>query len=700
MTTTTDVPVVLTDRGCDDDVAALLDALDIAGDAVIGIGTDGTINAWNAGAQTLLGWTAPEVTGRPLVDAVIAPSFRQEADHSLRQLCRLDTAVRTGPLEVPVLHRDGHQLWVESRVGRLQTSGCCMFFVFMRDIGQRRDAVEALARSEALHRLITQNSSDLITRHAPDGRILYVSPSVRQLLGRTPEELLGCDPAQLLHADDAASFDVGEDCLEPIQHRRELTFRLRHHDGRWVWFEALLSVVHDAQGGISEIQVCSRDITDRKVREAEMHQDSKLESLGRLSAGLAHEINSPIQFVGDNARFLAEAYQDLIRIVLFYRGLLDSTDPIGWDERRARMRVAEEGIEFEYLQAEIPTAVEQTLHGIDRVATIVRAMKTFSHPGHKEQVPADLNEALEATVTVTRHQVNSVADLQLELAELPPVKCNIADLNQVFLNLIVNAADAIAETGTPGLIGVTTAHDGDHVVITISDTGGGIPDDVRTRMFDPFFTTKEVGKGSGQGLPLVRAVIQEGHRGSLTVQSTVGVGTTFTIRLPIDGQPCPAPDPQDPPDPLPERSCATPRYARPRRRGSDSTICSGCCSPSRNTPPTVCGTARRRRSASSARPGAGWSTSATRTSTARPHRSPARTWLTVTSGCSWPPGCVPATAGACAAAANTSGAACAQHDLNGAACLRWASAADRSTRGRWLPGRRPRVRHAAGPHRR
>jgi signal transduction histidine kinase len=262
-----------------------------------------------------------------------------------------------------------------------------------------------------------------------------------------------------------------------------------------------------------------------------------LESLGRLAAGLAHEINSPIQFVGDNARFLEDAYAELIRVVEVYRGLLDTSNPIGWNERQERVREAEAGIDFDYLQKEIPSAVEQTMEGIHRVSTIVRAMKAFSHPGHKEQVPADLNEAVEATVTVTRHQVSDVADLHLELADLPPVRCNIADLNQVFLNLIVNAADAIEETGRRGVITVATALDGGDVVVRISDTGGGIPDDLRPKIFDPFFTTKDVGRGSGQGLPLSRGVVQEGHGGSLTVESVVGEGTTFAVRIPVDGVP-------------------------------------------------------------------------------------------------------------------------------------------------------------------
>jgi signal transduction histidine kinase len=210
---------------------------------------------------------------------------------------------------------------------------------------------------------------------------------------------------------------------------------------------------------------------------------------------------------------------------------------MSWMERQERVREAEAGIDFDYLQKEIPSAVEQTLEGIERVSTIVRAMKTFSHPGHKEQVPADLNEALAATVTVARHQISAVADLRLDLAGLPPVRCNIADLNQVFLNLIVNAADAIEETGRRGVITVATALDGEDVVVRISDTGCGIPDGVRSKIFDPFFTTKDVGRGSGQGLPLVRGVVQDGHGGSLIVDSVVGEGTTFTVRIPVNGLP-------------------------------------------------------------------------------------------------------------------------------------------------------------------
>jgi PAS domain S-box-containing protein len=532
-----------TQTGDDEALAAWHAVLDTAGEAFIGLTPEWGIRRWNAAATALLGWTADEMVGRSVLDTVIPLERRQQSEERLTALGSLEGPGFLGePVELVTVHRDGHEIWVEARLGRLWWAGEWYPHAFIRDVTQRREAAHFLARSEALHRVLAENSGDVISRHAADGRFLYVSPACQGLLGLTPEELLDTNPRDLLHPDDAAELFGNDGNVTLAEGPGELTVRARHHDGHWVWVEATPSVVRDEDGAIEEIQVYSRDVTDRRAREAQSQQDSKLESLGRLSAGLAHEINSPIQFVGDNARFLAEAYQDLIRIVLFYRGLLDSPDPMSWDERRARMRVAEEGIEFDYLQTEIPSAVEQTLHGIERVSTIVRAMKTFSHPGHQEQVPADLNEALTATVTVTRHQVNSVADLQLELGELPPVRCNIADLNQVFLNLIVNAADAIADTGEPGIIGVTTALDGNHAVIAISDTGGGIPDGVLSKIFDPFFTTKDVGRGSGQGLPLVRAVVQEGHAGTLTVDTAVGTGTTFTIRLPINGKPRPLAD--------------------------------------------------------------------------------------------------------------------------------------------------------------
>jgi signal transduction histidine kinase len=202
----------------------------------------------------------------------------------------------------------------------------------------------------------------------------------------------------------------------------------------------------------------------------------------------------------------------------------------------------EEQSDCAYLLEEIPKALAQTLDGVSRVATIVRAMKEFAHPEGKEMAAADLNRALLSTLTVARNELKYVADVETEFSDLPLVICNVGDLNQVFLNLLVNAAHAIAEnsksSGQKGTIRVCTRSEGDTVLVTIADTGCGIPEPNRSKVFDPFFTTKEVGRGTGQGLAIARSVVVDRHKGALTFESEVGKGTTFFIRLPVDPGAC------------------------------------------------------------------------------------------------------------------------------------------------------------------
>jgi signal transduction histidine kinase len=286
--------------------------------------------------------------------------------------------------------------------------------------------------------------------------------------------------------------------------------------------------------------VVFRDITDlreRQRRELEDRHDQTLESLGRLSAGIAHEINTPIQFVGDNTRFLAEAYQDMLDLLLVYRDCLDASNgEVDWDERVRRAAEAERSADIDYLTAEVPAAVSQSLEGIERVASLVRAMKSFSYKDSRDRSYADLNEALTTTLTVARNEVKYVADVVLDLGELPEVLCRVGDLNQVFLNLLVNAADAMQDKGERGEIRIGSRTEGPMAVISIADNGCGIPEHLQKMIFEPFFTTKEVGKGTGQGLALARAVVADGHGGTIEVRSTPGEGTEFILRLPTDGK--------------------------------------------------------------------------------------------------------------------------------------------------------------------
>jgi PAS domain S-box-containing protein len=285
------------------------------------------------------------------------------------------------------------------------------------------------------------------------------------------------------------------------------------------------------------------DISDRKRQELELRHGQKLEAVGRLAAGIAHEINTPIQFVGDNTRFLQSSFQDELKLIHKYE-LLEQAAAQG----EIRPELLEEvcktrsEIDWDYLQEDIPKAMEQMLEGLGRVATIVRGMKEFSHVDRSnEKAPGDINRALESTLIVARNELKYVADVETEFAELPPVICHLGDLNQVFLNLLVNAAhaidDAVKDTGQKGKIAVRTRTDGDWVEISIADSGTGIPEEARPKIFDPFFTTKSVGKGTGQGLALARAIVVEKHGGTLTFETEMGKGTTFFIRLPLTGSP-------------------------------------------------------------------------------------------------------------------------------------------------------------------
>jgi signal transduction histidine kinase len=246
-----------------------------------------------------------------------------------------------------------------------------------------------------------------------------------------------------------------------------------------------------------------------------------------------------VQFVADSVQFVHDAMTDLRNVLDKHHRSTELT-AAGQPSQQAACdaQAAEAAADIAYLSEEVPKALDRALDGLSRVATIVRSMKLFAHPG-KQKTAIDLNESLASTLTIARGEYKYVADLETDFGELPRVTCYVGELNQVFLNLMINAAhavsDAVAGTGQQGRIAVTTRRDGDDVVISIRDTGTGIPPAIRGRIFEPFFTTKEAGKGTGQGLSHARAVVVDKHGGSLTFDTEVGAGTTFHVRIPIDG---------------------------------------------------------------------------------------------------------------------------------------------------------------------
>jgi two-component system NtrC family sensor kinase len=374
-----------------------------------------------------------------------------------------------------------------------------------------------------------------------DGRLTSLNRAASELLGWTEEELLGVSVHSVVHAcvRQEAPLPQGECRLRPVRmadrsgQSVECTFVRR--DG--LTFPVACSVAPFETGdGAPGTVVTFHDLTQARNAEVEARHDQKLESLGRLSAGLAHEINTPIQFVGDNTRFLAEAYQDMLELLLVYRECMaPSLGELEWAERTRRAQAAEIKADIDYLATEIPAAVGQSLEGVERVASLVKAMKSFGYKDSTEQSYADLNEAIRTTLTVARNEVKYVADVILDLGEIPDVLCHRGDLNQVFLNLLVNAADALTDKGERGEIRISSVVDGPTVVITFADNGPGIPPHIQQSVFEPFFTTKEVGKGTGQGLALARSVLEK-HSGSIEVRSVTGEGTEFVVRLPVAGR--------------------------------------------------------------------------------------------------------------------------------------------------------------------
>lgn len=302
------------------------------------------------------------------------------------------------------------------------------------------------------------------------------------------------------------------------------------------------------QGGqTTGFVITGADVTEVRALELELRQAQRLEAVGQLAAGIAHEMNTPIQYVSDNLRFLQEAFQTRQTVLGAYERLRSAAlagDPL--HELLAQLSMALDGADMDYLSAEVPKAFAQSLDGVERVATIVRAMKEFAHPGRKEKAAADLNRALSNALIVARNEIKYVADVETDLGELPPVVCHLADMNQVFLNLLINAAHAIREvvqkTDKRGKITVRTRVENKRAVIGISDTGCGIPASIQAKVFDPFFTTKPVGQGTGQGLSIARSIVVEKHGGTLTFEPNGTQGTKFLVALPLDAPPSAAPE--------------------------------------------------------------------------------------------------------------------------------------------------------------
>ncbi|MBU1003731.1 MAG: response regulator [Proteobacteria bacterium] len=364
--------------------------------------------------------------------------------------------------------------------------------------------------------------------------IVEANAQAEDLLGLTREQIIGQHCYKLICVEKRSSRPESCPVLGKKIHHTD--FIIERQDGRFV--PVLKSVLPTKLNGKPHLITILFDITERKALERQLVLAQKLEAVGQLAAGIAHEINTPIQYIGGNLSYIEKVIPQLVQVLEAFAALKDAVlsgaapGPAADDVQQLL-----EKIKLPDMLEELPQAIADTQDGVQSITDLVRAMKQFSHPQSETKDPVDVNAALQTILTISRNEWKYASTLTTDLApDLPQVLGFPGKLNQVFLNIIVNAAQANAQRyqgrAEQGTITVTTSHADNQVLVTIADTGVGIPKEYQGKIFDPFFTSKGVGEGTGQGLAIAHAIMQQ-HGGSISFTSAVGVGTTFTVALPL-----------------------------------------------------------------------------------------------------------------------------------------------------------------------
>ena len=378
-----------------------------------------------------------------------------------------------------------------------------------------------------------------------EGLVIQANKVALAALGWTLEEFIGRHMhATIHHSQDDGSEYPWDFCpvfaaIEDGSSHHVDGDVFWHKDGSSFSADFIVCPTRDEKNEITGAILTFRNLTEQRLKEANRIHSMKLESIGELSAGLAHEINTPIQFIGSNVSFLEASFHDLLQLVAVYEKLRDAiADSTQFTELLNAIKEAEKDADIEYLRDEAPKAFEQTMAGVDRVTKLVVGLKGFVHAGDGDTKSSiDVNEIIRNALIVCHNAYKYVATMHTDFGEIPLINGYPGDIGQVIINLVVNAAHAIADKkgdgSEMGRITISTSCKDKVITISVADTGGGIPEGLRQRVFDPFFTTKAVGRGSGQGLAISRTIIHDKHQGELSFESAVGLGTVFYVRLPV-----------------------------------------------------------------------------------------------------------------------------------------------------------------------
>ncbi|PKU25800.1 PAS domain S-box protein [Telmatospirillum siberiense] len=561
--------------------------LDSAGEGIVGLDRLGSVTFANRTAGTILGIDPDAMNGRPFDTLVLPPEngslLCQIENTPIITACREGTSRQVGA--DTFFRPDGSSLPVDYLVAPIMEGsshvGAVMLFrdatlriQYERSLAEqqhelerqvaertaeltqemevRRRFEEALRASRERHKRITDSLFEGVIGVDRNGHVIFANPSALRLLQW-----------------ETAEGDIEGYPLDEIFHLRERSRDIAFEGSPWqkVISENIMLRDDDAQfvtssgHGLSVAYACSllpyaegkhaaiisfRDIEALKQAQREAIQSSRMASVGQLAAGIAHEINTPVQYVGDNLRYVGKSFAKFADLAETGRELAEQVrNNNDAADAASRFDKTFSSAKIPSLTAETQDAIRESLEGVAQIARIVLSMKEFSHPGTSTKTTTDINKALESTMIVSRNEWKHAAEIERNLdSSLPMVVCHAGEMNQVFLNLIVNAAHAIEASGKPlpGRITISTSHTEDHIEIRVADNGTGIPENIRDKIFDPFFTTKEVGKGTGQGLAICRDVVVAKHGGTISVVNRAEGGAEFVVSLPIGGE---DPQPED-----------------------------------------------------------------------------------------------------------------------------------------------------------
>jgi PAS domain S-box-containing protein len=407
-------------------------------------------------------------------------------------------------------------------------------------VDSRRETEAELLRSRELLDTVLDYAPGFILAIDEHGKLQFIN---RVLPQHDKKDVIGSDWLLYLPPDQHDSLRASfRDILETGASKTYET-SVEGPEGERLWLTTHMGPMKSGGRVVGAVLV-AQDITELRRTQVEVASAQRMAAVGTLAAGIAHEINTPVQFVGDSLAFLREGMQDILAVVdelrTVCRLVAEESPSAAVREALASVSKAEARADLPYLRENVPQALDRCVDGLARVSGIVRSIRDFAHPAGKNVAPADLNRAIANTLVIARNEYADVAELETDLRELPLVTCHIDQINQVVLNLVVNAAHAMGDvfksTGKKGNLTVRTRMDGEDVVICVCDTGTGIPDVIRGHIFEPFFTTKDVGKGTGQGLAIAWRLVTENHGGTLSFETALGKGTTFFVRLPRVGK--------------------------------------------------------------------------------------------------------------------------------------------------------------------